>query len=50
MGVKLQWTGLTWILALVPVLASLGLAASPVLVLVGGVLMVIGCVLMWMDK
>jgi len=50
MGRKLLWTGLTWILALIPVLEAIGLHANPVLVLVGGVLMVIGCVLMWMDK
>lgn len=50
MGIKLLWTGLTWILALVPTLEAIGLHASPVLVIVGAVLMVIGCVLMWMDK
>lgn len=50
MGVKLLWTGLTWILALIPMLEAFGLHGSPVLVLVGAVLMVIGCVLCWLDK
>ena len=50
MGVKLMWTGLTWILAVIPTLEAIGLHASQVLVLVGAVLMVIGNVLMWLDK
>lgn len=50
MGSKLLWVGLTWILALVPVLEALGLNASPVLVLVGAVLMVIGAVMYCLDK
>jgi hypothetical protein len=50
MGGKLLWTGLTFILALVPFLKALGLNVSDVFVLVGAVLMVIGCVLMWLGK
>lgn len=50
MGVKLLWTGLTWMLGLIPVLDAFGLHGNPVLVLVGAVLMVIGCVLMWANK
>lgn len=50
MGTKLLWTGLTFIVALVPFLAAIGLHANDVLVLVGAVLMVIGCIMMWMDK
>ena len=50
MGVKLLWTGITFILAVVPALHAIGLGASEVLVLVGAVLMVVGCVLMWLDK
>lgn len=50
MGIKLLWTGLTWMLALIPLLNAIGLKGSPVLVLVGAVLMGIGCILMWMDK
>ncbi len=49
MGGKLLWTGLTFILALTPVLKALGLNPSDVFVLVGGVLMVIGSVLMWFN-
>lgn len=47
---KLQWTGLAFILAVVPALEAFGLAASGVLVLVGAILMIIGNVMMWMDK
>ncbi len=50
MSGKLLWTGLTWILALVPVLEAFGLKPNPLLVLVGAVLMVIGCFLMWLDR
>jgi hypothetical protein len=50
MGVKLLWTGATFILALVPFLKAIGLNASDVLILVGAVLMVVGCILMWLDK
>ncbi len=50
MGLKLMWTGLTWIVALIPTLDALGLHGNSSLVLVGAVLMVIGCILMWLDK
>lgn len=50
MGIKLEWTGIIFILALLPMLEALGLHGSPVLVLVGAVIAVIGCVLMWLDK
>lgn len=44
MGQKLLWTGLTLISA-----ASL-LSVVPAVVTVGAVVMVIGCVLLWLDK
>lgn len=47
---KLLWTGLTFVVAVVPALKAFGLAASDVLVLVGAILMIIGLVLYWMDK
>lgn len=50
MGIKLEWTGLLFILAVVPALKAFGLQASDVIVLVGAVIFVIGCILMWMDK
>ncbi len=50
MGVKLMWTGLMFIVAFVPFFKSLGLNASDLFVLVGAVLMVLGCFLMWTRK
>ena len=50
MGLKLLWTGLTFVVAVVPALAAFGLAASEVLVLVGAILMIIGLVLLWLDR
>lgn len=50
MGTKLLWTGLTFIVAIVPALKAFGLAASNVLVLVGAILMLIGLFLLWNDK
>lgn len=50
MAGKLLWTGLTFILAFVPFLKALGLNGSEVFILVGAVLMVIGCVLLWLNK
>ena len=50
MGVKLMWTGLTWILAIIPMLTAFGLHGSETLVIVGAVLMVIGNILMWLDR
>jgi hypothetical protein len=42
MGVKLLWTGLTVSIAL--------LGYLPQAALVGAIIMIIGCILMWMDK
>ena len=50
MSIKLLWTGLVFILALVPMLKAIGLNANDVFILVGAVLMVIGCVLLWLNK
>jgi hypothetical protein len=50
MGTKLVFTGLTFILAVQPFLKLLGLNSSETFVLVGAVIMIIGCVLMWLDK
>jgi len=50
MSGKLLWAGLTMIVALPEVLGLLGLSASPVLVAVGAVIMVIGAVLLILDK
>lgn len=50
MGIKLLWTGLVFMIALTPVLKSLGADASDVLILVGAVISVIGLILLWMDK
>ena len=50
MGSKLLWTGLTFIMALIPFLKLLGLNGSDVFVLVGAVLMVIGNVLIWLNR
>jgi hypothetical protein len=50
MSGKLLWTGLVFIIALLPFLKLLGINGSDVIVLVGATLMVIGCVLMWMNK
>jgi hypothetical protein len=43
MGVKLLWTGLVVIMA-APIITV------PAAAIVGAVLMVIGCVLLWLDK
>jgi hypothetical protein len=50
MGIKLLWSGLTMIMAILPFLGALGLAGSEVFILVGAVIMVIGCVLLWLDR
>lgn len=50
MGTKLLWTGLTFVVAFVPFLKAIGLNGSEVFVLVGAVLMVIGCVMLWFNK
>lgn len=42
MGGKLLWTGLTISIALLGVI--------PQAALVGAIIMIIGCILMWMDK
>lgn len=44
MGIKLLWTGMTVMMAAPHVLSI------PAAVVVGAVLMVIGCILMWLDK
>lgn len=43
MGMKLLWTGLT-------VISASALITIPAGAIVGAVLMVIGCILMWMDR
>ena len=51
MGIKLLWSGLTFILALTPALQTMGLNVNAgVMVLLGALLMVGGCILMWLDK
>lgn len=50
MGLKLLWTGLVFILALTPALEVLGVHPSSVVIVVGAVLMMIGCVLLWLEK
>jgi hypothetical protein len=50
MGTKLLWTGLTFILAVIPALKAFGINASEVVVLVGAIFMFIGTLLIWMDK
>lgn len=47
---KFLWVGLTFILAIVPALAAFGIHASDVIVLVGAILMLIGAVLLVMDR
>ena len=49
-GSKLLWTGLTFIVAVIPALKAFGLQASEVLVLVGAIIMLIGLFLLWQDK
>ena len=50
MGIKLLWTGLTFILAVNPLIKAVGLIGNDVFVIAGAVLMVIGCVLLWLNK
>lgn len=50
MAIKMLWTGLVFILAIIPALKAFGINASEVVVLVGAILMLIGLVLLWMDK
>jgi len=51
MSSKLLWTGLTLIVALPPVLALVGLgAAGAASVIIGAIAMVVGCVLMLLDR
>ncbi len=50
MGIKLLWTGLVLVVALGQTLTAFGVANSPVLGVVGAILMVIGLVLMWLDR
>jgi NADH:ubiquinone oxidoreductase subunit 6 (subunit J) len=51
MSSKLLWTGLTFIVAVPPVLALFHFgAAAAVFIVIGAVVMVIGCVLMLLDR
>jgi hypothetical protein len=50
MGTKLLWTGLTMVVALNPFLSAIGLSGGSVLVVAGAVIMVIGCIALWLDK
>lgn len=50
MSLKLLWTGLVGIVAVVPVLNLIGLHPSSVVVQVGACIMVIGCILMWINR
>jgi hypothetical protein len=50
MSGKLLWTGLTFIVALNPLLGMMGVSGSPVIITIGAVVMIIGCILMWIDK
>lgn len=50
MGEKLLWTGLTFIVSFQPVVSAFSLNVSPALAVAGAVIMLIGCVLMWLDK
>jgi nicotinamide riboside transporter PnuC len=50
MGLKLLWTGVVFILGIVPALKAFGLQANDALVLVGSVIALIGLILHWMDK
>ena len=51
MGTKLLWTGLTLIVAVVPVAKAIGLSPdNQVIVVAGAILMVIGCVAHWLGK
>lgn len=46
MGIKLLWTGLTFILAV----NSWNPAGVPAVSVVGAVIMILGAILMWLDK
>ena len=51
MGGKLLWTGLTVIIALGTVLRQLNIGANDTTIaVVGAIIMVVGCVLMWLNK
>lgn len=50
MGTKLLWTGIVFMLAIPAFLGLVGLTASPVIPAVGAVIMVIGLVVLWLDK
>lgn len=50
MGTKLLWTGLFFIVGATPALKVIGLSASEVLIVVGAVLMLLGCLALWADK
>lgn len=50
MSIKLIWTGMALLLAVNPVLALVGLKGSTVIVSVGACVMLLGTVLMWLDR
>jgi len=51
MGIKIIWTGLTTLLATPQILHAVGLQPdNSVLAIIGAALMVLGCVLMWLNK
>jgi hypothetical protein len=50
MGIKLLWTGLTMVIALNPFLTAIGLSGGSVLVVAGAIIMVIGNIMLWLDK
>ena len=50
MSSKLLWTGLTLYLAVPVFLKVLGLGGGDIFQVVGAVIMVIGMILLWMDK
>ncbi len=50
MSGKLIWTGLFFIVAFSPAWTAFGGTASPVIAVVGAILMLIGIILMWLDK
>jgi hypothetical protein len=50
MGTKMLWTGLTFILAIIPALRAFGINANEVVILVGAIFMFIGTILIWIGK
>lgn len=50
MGIKIFITGAAFMFAFNPILKAVGLAGNDVFVLVGAVLMILGTVLVWLNK